>query len=117
MVGIGGGIPPKVRLGDVVVSTEVVQWDFGKAKQGGNFERTGALNDPPRTLLTAITKLETEHELNGSKIPDNLEELKRKWPRLIPKYLRSDSLEDVLFNVVLSGHSRGGEDNPCVDSS
>jgi nucleoside phosphorylase len=50
MVGIGGGIPPKVRLGDVVVSTPVgqfpgvVQWDFGKAKQGGNFERTGSLN-------------------------------------------------------------------------
>ncbi|KAF3203746.1 hypothetical protein TWF679_010099 [Orbilia oligospora] len=42
MVGIGGGIPnkSKVRLGDVVVSTpngqhpSVVQWDFGKAKEG-----------------------------------------------------------------------------------
>ena len=46
MVGIGGGVPPKVRLGDVVVSTSVglfpgvVQWDFGKAKQGNSFERT-----------------------------------------------------------------------------
>jgi nucleoside phosphorylase len=109
MVGIGGGIPPKVRLGDVVVSTGVVQWDFGKAKQGGNFERTGALNDPPSTLLTAITKLETEHELNGSKIPDYLEELKQKWPRLIPKYLRSDSLEDVLFNADY-GHVSDGPD-------
>lgn len=51
MVGIGGGIPPKVRLGDVVVSTPVgqfpgvVQWDFGKAKEGGDFERTGSLNN------------------------------------------------------------------------
>ncbi|RYP70705.1 hypothetical protein DL771_005309 [Monosporascus sp. 5C6A] len=101
MVGIGGGIPPKVRLGDVVVSTPVgqfsgvVQWDFGKAKEGG-FERTGSLNNPPNLLLTALTKLETKHELTGSKIPEYLMELKEKWPRLIPKYLKSDSLEDIL---------------------
>ncbi|CAF3539468.1 unnamed protein product, partial [Fusarium graminearum] len=109
MVGIGGGIPPKVRLGDVVVSTPigqfpgVVQWDFGKAKEGGNLERTGSLDNPPTSLLTALTKLETEHELNGSKIPEYLDELKQKWPRLAPKYLRTESLEDVLF-VADYGH-------------
>jgi nucleoside phosphorylase len=38
MVGIGGGVPPKVRLGDVVVSKSVgefggvVQRDFGEPK-------------------------------------------------------------------------------------
>lgn len=105
MVGIGGGIPPKVRLGDVVVSTPVsqfpgvVQWDSGKAKEGGNFERTGSLDNPPTSLLTALTKLETEHELTGSKMPEYLEELKEKWPRLAPKYLRADSREDVLFKA------------------
>ncbi len=51
MVGIGGGVPPRVRLGDIVVSTPagqfpgVVQWDIGKAKEGGNFERIGSLNN------------------------------------------------------------------------
>jgi nucleoside phosphorylase len=115
MVGIGGGIPPKVRLGDVVVSTPVgqfsgvVQWDLGKAKGGGNFERTGALNNPPTSLLTALTKLETEHELTGPKIPEYLDELKRKWPRLASKYLRSDSLEDVLFKADYS-HANEGTD-------
>ncbi|KAF4993380.1 hypothetical protein FGRMN_6530 [Fusarium graminum] len=105
MVGIGGGIPPKVRLGDVVVSTPtnqypgVVQWDFGKAEEGGNFKRTGSLNNPPTTLRTALTKLKTENELNGSKIPKYLDELKQKWPRLAPKYLRTESLEDVLFKA------------------
>lgn len=105
MVGIGGGVPPKVRLGDVVVSTPVgqfpgvVQWDFGKAKQGGSFERTGSLNRPPTSLLTALTKLKTGHELNGPKIPEYLDELKQKWPRLALKYLRSESLEDVLFKA------------------
>ncbi|KAF3074205.1 hypothetical protein CFAM422_003493 [Trichoderma lentiforme] len=118
MVGIGGGIPPKVRLGDVVVGTPVgqfpgvVQWDMGKAEKGG-FERTGSLNNPPTFLLTALSKLETEHELVGSKIPDYLEALRKNWPRLVSKYLRSDSLEDILFKADY-GHvskSTGDDEN------
>ncbi|RFU76641.1 hypothetical protein TARUN_5581 [Trichoderma arundinaceum] len=103
MVGIGGGVPPKVRLGDVVVSTPggqypgVVQWDLGKATEGGAFERTGALSNPPGSLLTALAKLETEHAMTGSRIPDLLEELKQKYPKLVKKYLKSDSFQDVLF--------------------
>ncbi|KAF3207592.1 hypothetical protein TWF191_000981 [Orbilia oligospora] len=86
MVGIGGGIPnkSKVRLGDVVVSTpngqhpSVVQWDFGKAKEG---------------------TLETEHEMNGSKIPKYLDEMAVKYPKLVEQYMRSDSLKDILFRA------------------
>jgi nucleoside phosphorylase len=102
MVGIGGGIPPKVRLGDIVVSSPVdqfpgvVQWDMGKAEEGG-FKQTGALNNPPRALLAALTKIETEHAMKGSKIPEYLDELKERWPKLSPKYIRSDSLKDILF--------------------
>ena len=44
-------------------------------RQGGYFERTGALNNPPTSLLTALAKLETEHELTGPKIPEYLDEL------------------------------------------
>ncbi|KAF5713099.1 ankyrin repeat [Fusarium mundagurra] len=50
MVGISGGIPPKVCLSDVV-------------------------------------------------IPKYLKELEQKWPRLAPKYLKSDSLKDQLFKA------------------
>ena len=88
----------------MVVSTPVnqfpgvVQWDLGKAK-GDNFERTGALNNPPTSLLTALTKLETKHELTEPKIPEYLEKMKEKWPRLAPNYLKSDALEDVLFKA------------------
>jgi nucleoside phosphorylase len=105
MVGIGGGIPPRVRLGDVVVSTPsgkfpgVVQWDFGKAKKGGNFEQTGALNNPPISLLTAVTKLKSEHELKGPKIPEYLNKMGQEWPRLASRYLKSSSLKDVLFKA------------------
>jgi nucleoside phosphorylase len=60
MVGIGGGIPPKVRLGDVVVSTPVgqfpgvVQWDFGKAKEGG--ASSSPVTHPSDAALPAPTR-------------------------------------------------------------
>ncbi|XP_044723873.1 ankyrin repeats (3 copies) domain-containing protein [Hirsutella rhossiliensis] len=81
MVGIGGGVPPKVRLGDVVVSCPVdqypgvIQWDLGKAEE-------------------ALTKLETKHELQGSRIPEYLDDLRDNWPSLVPKYIGSASLRD-----------------------
>ncbi|KAH9241071.1 hypothetical protein K456DRAFT_1744816 [Colletotrichum gloeosporioides 23] len=95
MVRIGGGIPSnKVRLGDVVVSIPtgthpgVVQWDLGRAKDGGIFERTGSLNNPPNFL---------------------------RFPKLAAKYLRSDALRDVLFkadcaHVDIEDVSSSGED-------
>ncbi|CAG8379268.1 unnamed protein product, partial [Penicillium salamii] len=94
-----------------------VQWDLGKAKEGGNFERTGSLNNPPTSLLTALTALESEHDLAGSKIPEYLEELREKWPRLVPKYLPSD-LQDVLFKADYGHVSRCAsdlDDNPDID--
>lgn len=120
MVGIGGGVPPKVRLGDVVVSTPVdqfpgvVQWDMGKANEGGIFKRTGSMNNPPQALLSALTKLATDHELAGSRVPEYLDELKQKWPRLVPKYLRSDSLEDVLFKANYPHASKKPPDPPAI---
>ncbi|RAO70553.1 uncharacterized protein BHQ10_006565 [Talaromyces amestolkiae] len=106
MVGIGGGIPSnKVRLGDVVVGRPegqfpgVVQWDMGKAKQGGEFERTGALNNPPKAVLTALAKLKTDNELYESKISKYLDDFKNRYPRAAEKYLRSDSLVDVCYKA------------------
>ncbi|KAH6626149.1 ankyrin repeat-containing domain protein [Chaetomium sp. MPI-SDFR-AT-0129] len=99
MVGIGGGVSRKVRLSDVVVSTSVIQWDMGKAKEGGSFERTGALNNPPTALLTALSKLESKHRRFGSKITKYLAAMGEKCPEMVREYLRSDSLEDVLFKA------------------
>jgi nucleoside phosphorylase len=69
MVGVGGGLPtdgPGVRLGDVVVSVPrpkqnaVVSRDFGKIDDDG-FVRTHSLNAPPRILLNAVNRVQTEH--------------------------------------------------------
>ncbi|UKZ64402.1 uncharacterized protein TrAtP1_005618 [Trichoderma atroviride] len=106
MIGVGGGIPTKdhdIRLGDVVVSTPtsmfpgVVQLDLGKAIEGGGFERIGSLNNPPNILLAALQRLETRHEMKGSKIKKYVDQMIKKWTNLKQKYNRNDSMKDVLF--------------------
>ena len=103
MVGIGGGMPPKVRLGDVVVSTPayatpgVIQWDLGIAHQGNNFERCGALNRAPEELRTAVTTLQARHNHpeHATHLPAILEEVRSKgsdFPNL-------EGLKDVLFRA------------------
>ncbi|KAF2967480.1 hypothetical protein GQX73_g6090 [Xylaria multiplex] len=120
MVGIGGGVSLKVRLGDIVVGTPsgqypgVVQWDMGKEQEAG-FIRTGALNNPPHILLDAISKLEAERRLRGYKIPAYMDEMVSKYPDLESKYLKSESLEDVVkrearamlvhYGLIASGNS------------
>ncbi|QGI99151.1 hypothetical protein CEK26_012220 [Fusarium fujikuroi] len=80
LVGIGGGIArpnddQDIRLGDVVVGQPhgvtggVVQYDFGKAKANGVWERTGSIDKPPAVLLKALANLQAEHEIRPSKIP------------------------------------------------
>ncbi|KAG4273581.1 hypothetical protein FPRO04_09448 [Fusarium proliferatum] len=80
LVGIGGGIArpnddQDIRLGDVVVGQPygvtggVVQYDFGKAKSSGGWERTGSIDKPPAVLLKALANLQAEHEIRPSKIP------------------------------------------------
>ncbi|KAK5790610.1 hypothetical protein VI817_007897 [Penicillium citrinum] len=103
MVGIGGGIPSKVNLGDVVVSQPVadyhgvVQWDMGKLERGGQFIHTGSLNRPPNALLNASNQLKSNYVMYGSKINEYLEDVERRFPRLAPKYTRRECLEDPLL--------------------
>ncbi|KAI2883761.1 hypothetical protein CBS76997_9978 [Aspergillus niger] len=77
MVGIGGGVPSKnndIRLGDVVVSTPggrhggVIQYDYGKAVQDGQFELTGMLNQPPQALLTHISQIRAKQMTAGGDV-------------------------------------------------
>ncbi|KAK6356022.1 hypothetical protein TWF718_000395 [Orbilia javanica] len=92
LVGIGGAVSPQVKLGDVVVSKPdgthggVIQWDLGKAESGGKFTRIGMLNRPPKLLLTAMGVLISEHKLDGANIERHLDDLKRLYPNLGPKY-------------------------------
>ncbi|KAF3012740.1 hypothetical protein E8E15_004199 [Penicillium rubens] len=84
MVGIGGGVPngnADVRLGDIVVSQPtdtsggVIQYDLGKVLSGGQFQRTGMLNRPPKVLLTALATLQAHHFTEESRILEFISEV------------------------------------------
>ncbi|KIV82741.1 hypothetical protein PV11_04825 [Exophiala sideris] len=106
MVGIGGGIPTNshdIRLGDIVVSGPegtsggIIQYDKGKIRPDG-FERKGALNMPPITLLTALTNLKADHELGDSRVSQYLSDVMERYPKLKERgYGYPGADKDVLF--------------------
>ncbi|KAH7153729.1 hypothetical protein DER46DRAFT_536377, partial [Fusarium sp. MPI-SDFR-AT-0072] len=93
LVGIGGGIArpdlgQDIRLGDIVVSQPdgttggVVQYDLGKAKANGGWERKGSLDKPPPVLLHALTSLQAEHEIAPSRVSDLLQAMWEANPHM-----------------------------------
>ncbi|KAF5654587.1 ankyrin repeat [Fusarium sp. NRRL 25303] len=83
MVGIGGGVPTihDIRLGDIVVgvplkrSGGLVQYDHGKAIQDQGIGIMGALNQPPMSILTAITKLSAWHVRKGCRLRQTVDNI------------------------------------------
>jgi nucleoside phosphorylase len=126
MVGIGGGIPrPEddidIRLGDIAVSQPsgthggVIQYDLGKARPGGTFERKGYLNAPPRALLTALARLQAKHERTPSSVPQILTDMIEREPRMRtikPSYTYQGNENDRLFKAAVS-HGGGKTCRDC----
>ncbi|KAF4438202.1 ankyrin repeat [Fusarium acutatum] len=91
MVGIGGGVPTThdIRLGDIVVgvpsnrSGGLVQYDHGKAIQDTGIAIMGALNQPPMSILTAITKLSARHIRKGCKLKQTVEKVLEENDNLV----------------------------------
>ncbi|KAM0540218.1 hypothetical protein ACHAO7_011403 [Fusarium culmorum] len=122
LVGIGGGIArpdegQDIRLGDIVVSQPdgttggVVQYDLGKAKVEGGWERKGSLDKPPSVLLHALASLQAEHEIAPSKVPDLLQAMLEANPSMTrPKrdFTYQGAENDRLFD---SKHDHVGGSN------
>ncbi|KAH8429197.1 uncharacterized protein LDX57_006866 [Aspergillus melleus] len=77
LVGIGGGAPSlesDIRLGDVVVSEPtlqcggVIQYDHGKAVDGGHFVPTGTLDPPPDVFSKGLARLKAHNMVHGSQV-------------------------------------------------
>ncbi|RHZ73695.1 hypothetical protein CDV55_107262 [Aspergillus turcosus] len=111
LVGIGAGIPDyesdevrDIRLGDVVVGSDnehsgVVLYDFGKKLPDGSFKAMYALDRPPRSLRTALSRLEAERMLQGSQVSVFVDRMLEKYPALRDSgWSRPDSSKDRLFN-------------------
>ena len=82
MVGIGGGAPRSnhdIRLGDVVVSCcdggvgGILPYDHGKAIQDQPFLETAVMNQPPDLLLKAVAGLETDYNMEGHRLNEDVE--------------------------------------------
>lgn len=120
MVGIGGGVPSNsndIRLGDVVVSkpvgkyTGVIQYDYGKAVQGGQFEPTGALNKPPQALLTHISRFEAKQMTGGEEdLPKIISEVLERNPEMKKRFSPPEQDTDVLFH---SSYHHGKKGDTC----
>ncbi|GFF63247.1 hypothetical protein IFM51744_11107 [Aspergillus udagawae] len=107
MVGIGGGVPgvkTDIRLGDVVVSKPgpghngVIQYDYGKAVQGGEFEQTGILNKPPQILLRHMSQFKARQMTEAEDaVSKTVREVLEQKPNL--KHIFSPPKEhtDLLF--------------------
>lgn len=105
LVGVGSGIPPDVRLGDVVVGTLGGLYPREVTLNSSNTEAEKSVRaetwaaTSSQLLTTTLEKIKTEHKISGSRIPEYLERLKQDSPELASRYLKSDSLEDLLFDA------------------
>ncbi|KAL6887036.1 hypothetical protein GGI43DRAFT_264528 [Trichoderma evansii] len=116
MVGIGGGAPSAkhdIRLGDVVVGIStngdgaVVQYDFGKAIQGQEFQETGFLNQAPTLLRTAVSGLMAEYESEGNHVQEAVNSALAKKPKLRKKYKRPEASSDRLYRTLVVHPAKG----------
>ena len=103
MVGVGGGIPTKkndVRLGDVVVSrpgtknSGVVQYDFGRTVEDGQFEQTGTMDATSPALLCALSMMRIRHYVDGNSFPQYLSTIP---PKMMAEFKYPGSDNDKLF--------------------
>lgn len=101
MVGIGGGIPSKkndIRLGDVIVSNGVIQYDSGSAKHDGEFVITNRLAPPPTVLLNAKNEVAARCEQDGNnRITRHLRSMYELHPNMRDKFSYPGQEHDRLF--------------------
>ena len=119
IVGIGGGVPSAdadLRLGDVVVNQPekghggVLQYDFGKTMLGKT-ELTGFLTHPLRILLSAVTKVQANHNSGESKLSVHTSILSK-----LPMFARDKVGEDVLFGVAIPSVKFAEKPNTTIAS-
>lgn len=98
VVGIGGGVPSRkrdIRLGDVVVSTGVIQHDIGKAIQReSEFHSTGIVQRPHRSLMTALCLIQSDPGLHHGSLDPHIQQI----VDLRPEYERPSEVHDRLFH-------------------
>ena len=101
----GGTLSDKynIRLENIVIDCsmkkkgDVVSYNFDKAVQDREFERTGFLNSLLTILLIALIKLSADHERKNSYIIESIRLIIIKNSRLREKYQHSGAEHDRLY--------------------
>lgn len=103
MVGIAGGIPHDrfdIRLGDIVVGTRIVQYDFGKTLPNGNFQRTREPFHVPKFVPNAISVYKAEEEQTLRQNIDRiLSEMRESRQGLKVEWTHPGENQDRLFKA------------------
>ncbi|KAL4813167.1 hypothetical protein BDW67DRAFT_188021 [Aspergillus spinulosporus] len=100
LVGVAGGVPSlgkDIRLGDVVVGTEVLQYSAGTAVQGKNFLCRKKLNQSATALKMAVNGLMAKHKMLGNTIHSNVVRTMERYPHMNDEFRRPDLDRDKLF--------------------
>ncbi|KAI1427165.1 purine and uridine phosphorylase [Xylaria sp. FL1777] len=94
----GAGIAGKVdvRLGDIVVSERLIQYDLKKDLLYDDFETTAIPLRPSQKLRMAVGKLKAGHMEEESEIPEFIRQIADKSPRM-KAFASRESLQDLLF--------------------
>ncbi|KAL7918478.1 hypothetical protein ACQKWADRAFT_316483 [Trichoderma austrokoningii] len=117
LVGTGSGIPPDIRLGDVVVGTPEDQ-SLGEVTL--NLGDTEVVHvdtwapTPSLQLSAALNDIKAAHKASGSRIPEYLDRLKQDSPSLAVRFRKPDSLKDLLFSADCSHVLRDAPHFPFI---
>ncbi|GAB1318284.1 hypothetical protein MFIFM68171_08494 [Madurella fahalii] len=110
IVGVAGGVPKRVQLGDVVVGNRVRTYNLGMSSQNGLCQTSYTPNNPSTLLLTALTNLLGAHDrkpqtkLHGPSLPS---------PAVADMLTRqgSEVPEDIVFAVDTPHIEHGPQDS------
>lgn len=84
----------------------VIKYDRGKVMDGGEFQHTGLLNNPPALLTAAVQELRSRHEFRQNSVPkyvsqmiERMESLEDANPDIRDMYQYQGSEYDQLFEA------------------
>lgn len=103
LVGIAGGVPNEeldIRLGDVIIGTRIVQYDFGKTLPNGKFQRTREPFKAPRILPNALNEFKVRGNDQARQLIDQMmSTMKQRWPGLQNQWTYPGEDQDLLFEA------------------
>jgi hypothetical protein len=90
----------------------VVQYDFGKTVEKGEFKRMGSLNRPPQELMTGVAKLQARHRREENAIRKYISKMLESYPKMAKEFQYQGPENDLLFQADYD-HNNSRED--CKD--